>query len=78
MSKKIYRSDGAKMDEKEFKAIKARIAYELYCERLPKCDTCEHCVFLNGRGKAKRACLLTHDLIDGNVKYCLQSCPKRK
>lgn len=66
------------MNNKEFRAKKARIAYELYCESLPRCDLCKHCIFLKGRNGERRACLLTHDLIDNNVKYCLQSCPKRK
>ena len=66
------------MNEKEYRAAKARIAYEAFVEQLPKCDLCENCVFLNGRNGAKRACLPRKELIDGNVKYSPLWCPKRK
>lgn len=66
------------MEEKEFRAIKARIAYEEYVSNLPKCDLCEKCMFVNDRKSAKRVCLLKHELIDSRILTCPIWCPKRK
>lgn len=66
------------MDEREYRNIKARIAYEEYRDRLPKCDDCEYCRVLFGRLSDKRACLKTNRMIDNRVITCPEWCPKRE
>ena len=68
------------MDEREFKAIKARIAYEVYISRLPKCDKCESCMFVSDRKNAsdRRVYTERHEIIDNRVITCPSWCPKRE
>lgn len=66
------------MDFKEFRALKARIAYKESLEQRPKCDLCEHCVFLDDRKITRRACMKTHNLIDNRVETCPEWCPIRR
>ena len=66
------------MDEKEFRAIKARIAYERYMEQLPKCDKCEDCMFVEGKYGDRRVCTNMRKDIPNLVRSCPQWCPRRK
>jgi len=66
------------MEMKEFRAIKARMAYQQYISQLPRCDLCESCIFVSDRKNERRVCLETHELIENCVKTCPMSCPKRE
>lgn len=68
------------MEEKEFRAIKARIAYKDYVARLPRCDKCEFCMFVSDRKNAsdRRVCTERQELIDNRIVTCPSWCPKRK
>ena len=68
------------MEEKEFRAIKARIAYENYVAALPRCDKCDKCMFVSDRKNAsdRRVCTERQELIDNRVATCPTWCPKRK
>lgn len=68
------------MDEKEFRAIKARIAYKDYVARLPRCDKCEFCMFVSDRKNAsdRRVCTKCQEMIDNRITTCPTWCPKRK
>lgn len=68
------------MDEKEFRTIKARIAYEKYISRLPKCDKCEYCLFVSDRKNAsdRRVCLKQQEIIDNRIVSSPSWCPKRE
>ena len=68
----------ASMEEKEFRAHKARIAYKRYLAALPRCDKCDKCMFVNDRKNAKRLCTEMREIVENCVKTCPRWCPKRK
>ena len=65
------------MDDKEFRAIKARIMYQEYIAHLPKCDKCDKCLFVNDRDSVKRICTAKREVVDSRIKTCPRWCPKR-
>lgn len=66
------------MDDREFRAIKARIAYKDYVSQLPKCDQCEDVLLVKDRKRVRRVCLRTQEVIDERIETCPHNCPKRK
>ena len=66
------------MEEKEFRAAKARIAYEQYMNSLPKCDKCEEVMFVEGNYGDRRVCTAMRKDIPNRTRSCPLWCPKRK
>ena len=66
------------MDEKEFRTLKARIAYRQYVESLPKCEECKYSYELMWRKNTVTACSLARRIIDGRVTTCPTWCPFRE
>lgn len=66
------------MDAREYKNIKARIAYEEYKNKLPKCDECPDCKAFSGRRNKQRGCMACNKLIDNRVTTSPEWCPKRE
>ena len=66
------------MDEKEFRAIKARAAYREYIARLPKCDKCDKCMFVSNRDGETRVCTEYRKIVENSVKTCPMWCPRRE
>lgn len=68
------------IDEKEFRAAKARIAYKGYIARQPRCNKCEYCMFVGDRKNMtdRRVCTKEHEIIDNRVLTSPRWCPKRK
>lgn len=66
------------MDEREYRNIKARIAYQEYQKRQPRCDKCNFCMTLKGRTAEQRACTAMQRLVDNRVLTSPEWCPKRE
>ena len=66
------------MNDKEFRVLKARIAYRQFVESLPKCSECRSRVEFEGRRDSVTACMQTKKIIDKRVKTCPTWCPYRE
>jgi len=66
------------MDEKSYRALKARIAYREFVKSLPKCTECDDCMCFEGRGTEVLACMRTKRIVDNRVKTCPIWCPIRE
>lgn len=66
------------MDDKEIRAIKARLAYQEYVSQLPRCDICESCMIVTDYKLKKRVCKDTFKIVDTRIQTCPAWCPKRE
>ena len=66
------------MNEREFKNLKARIAYREKKKNEPKCDDCEECLIVTHRGLKQRLCIDQRTLIENTIETCPKWCPKRQ